>query len=829
MADDGAVARQILDADTIALEDIDVSHPELWRTDSHWPYFARLRREDPVHFCRSSQFGPYWSVTRFADIMAVDTNHEAFSSEVGLGGITIIDDDPKNPLPMFIAMDPPKHDHQRKVVSPIVAPANLARMGELIRSRAAKILDELPVGETFNWVERVSIELTTQMLATLFDFPFEDRHKLTYWSDVATALPGPGAIVETEEEQLAVLMECLEYFVRLWNERVNADPEPNLISMLAHGESTRHMTPMEYLGNVILLIVGGNDTTRNTITGSLLALNRNPDQYQKLRDNPGLIPSMVSESVRWQTPLAHMRRTATRDIELGGKTIRKGDKVVMWYVSGNRDERAIENPDQYIIDRERPRQHMSFGFGIHRCVGNRLAEMQLRIVWEEILKRYPTIEVVGEPVHLANPFVKGFTSLPVRIPPSAAVPARAGAPEVRRLPERPTLYRQPKRVLASASAVSAAAALLFNLMPALLASAASRFGFNDNQLGVVGSSYLAGFALVATTSNLWIDRLNWRVLVAAATVLSVASLAGGALVHSYGALLAVLVAAGAGLGILYTICIAVVSENHRPDQAFGIKLTGEVFLAVVGLLVLTTGITARWGFPGAIVTLAALVGAAVLCGLPGLPRGRALLPPERRFMMTRRAGGTAPLLRDWAPWLGLSALFVSFAGLSALWAFISQLAPTFGVSAQAADNALTATLVVSGAAGLAAAFIGDKLGRAKPLAVGMLLAIGGAAALALGHGYGAYLTGVVLAGGVWNFPMAYQMGMIASADGRGSVAVLMPAALAVGGALGPLLAGSLLAGTHGYMPLYALFAGAAAVGLGAFMVLGRRLASGNRA
>jgi cytochrome P450/predicted MFS family arabinose efflux permease len=829
MADDGTTARRILDADTIAIEDIDVSDPELWRTASYWSYFARLRREDPVHFCRSSQFGPYWSITRFADIMAVDTNHEAFSSDIRFGGITIIDDDPKNPLPMFIAMDPPKHDHQRKAVSPIVAPANLARMEDLIRSRAAKILDELPIGETFNWVERVSVELTTQMLATLFDFPFEDRHKLTYWSDVATALPGPGGLVETVEEQLAVLLECLEYFVRLWNERVNADPQPNLISMLAHAEATRHMTPMEYLGNVILLIVGGNDTTRNTITGSLLALNQNPEQYQKLRDNPALIPSMVSEAVRWQTPLAHMRRTATRDIELGGKTIAKGDKVVMWYVSGNRDETAIENPDRFIIDRERPRQHMSFGFGIHRCVGNRLAELQLRVLWEEILKRYPTIQVVGEPVHLANPFVKGYSSLPVQIPPSEALPARSAPAEIRRPPERPTLHRQPKRVLASATAVSAGAALLFNLMPVLLGAAASRFGLSDNQLGVVGSSYLAGFALVATTSNLWIDRLNWRALVAAATVLSVASLAACAVVHSYAALLAVLVTAGVGLGTLYTICIAVVSENHRPDQAFGLKLAGEVLLAVIGLGALATGITARWGFSGAVVTLAALVGLASACGLPGLPRGRMIVPPERRFMMARKSGGAAPLLRDWVPWLGLAALFVSFAGLSALWAFVSEIAPTFGVTGRAADNTLTATLVVSGVAGLAAGFLGDKLGRARPLAIGTLLAIGGAATLAVAHGSGAYLAGVVLAGGVWNFPMAYQMGMIASSDGRGNVAVLMPAALAVGGALGPLLGGSLLAGAHGYTPLYALFATAAAMSLAAFMVLGRRLADGNRA
>jgi cytochrome P450 len=328
MADDARFPPSIADAYAIALEDIDVSRPDLWAADAIWPYFERLRREAPVHYCRQSQFGPYWSVTRFDDIMAVDTNHQVFSSQ---GGITI-QDEPQDDtaMPMFIAMDPPRHDAQRKVVSPIVAPTNLARMEALIRSRAAKILDELPVGEPFDWVEKVSVELTTQMLATLFDFPFEDRHKLPYWSDVANVLPGPGELVVTVEEQTAVMMECLEYFVRLWNQRVNAEPTLDLISMLAHAEATRDMSPMEYLGNVILLIVGGNDTTRNTITGSVLALNQNPDQYQKLRDRNELIPSMVSETIRWQTPLAHMRRTATQDTELGGKRIAKGDKVIMW-------------------------------------------------------------------------------------------------------------------------------------------------------------------------------------------------------------------------------------------------------------------------------------------------------------------------------------------------------------------------------------------------------------------------------------------------------------------------------------------------------------------
>ena len=211
-------------------------------------------------------------------------------------------------------------------------------------------------------------------------------------------------------------MECLAYFTRLWNERVDQAPAGDLISMMAHGDATRNMTPDEYLGNVILLIVGGNDTTRNSLTGGLLALSQNPAEYEKLRANPDLIVSMVPEIIRWQTPLAHMRRTALRDVELGGKTIKKGDKVVMWYVSGNRDERAISEPDRFIIDRERPRQHLSFGFGIHRCVGNRLAEMQLRIVWEEVLKRFPKIEVLEEPVRVRSSFVKGYEKLMVRIP-----------------------------------------------------------------------------------------------------------------------------------------------------------------------------------------------------------------------------------------------------------------------------------------------------------------------------------------------------------------------------------------------------------------------------
>jgi cytochrome P450 len=397
---------------SLPIDKINVADPVLFQNDTMWPYFERLRREDPVHFCEEHEFGPYWSVTKYNDIMAVDTNHEAFSSQPN---ITIADPREDFRLPMFIAMDPPKHDAQRKVVSPIVAGPNLAAMEPVIRERAGKILDDLPIGEEFNWVDKVSIELTTMTLATLFDFPWEDRRKLTRWSDVATAAKNSPLFV-SEEARRAELFECVEYFTKLWNERVNEPPRGDLISMLAHGESTRNMDRMEYLGNLILLIVGGNDTTRNSISGSLYALNIFPEQYKTLRGNLELIPNMVSEAIRWQTPLAHMRRNATRDVELGGKTIKKGEKVVMWYVSGNRDEEVIDRPNDFWIERPRVRQHLSFGFGIHRCVGNRLAELQLRVIWEEIMKRFPRIEVVDEPKRVYSSFVKGYEELMVRIP-----------------------------------------------------------------------------------------------------------------------------------------------------------------------------------------------------------------------------------------------------------------------------------------------------------------------------------------------------------------------------------------------------------------------------
>ena len=394
----------------------DVSQPRLYREDSWGVHFARLRREDPVHRHPDSPFGPYWSITRYADITRVELDPATFSSSSELGGIQIADQPQGEELPNFIRMDPPRHTAQRRTVAPIVAPSNLANMEGLIRQRTADVLDGLPRGETFDWADRVSTELTAMMLATLFVFPQPDRRKRTRWSDVAICtIEADDAIVKTNEVRRAELRQMAATMAALWLERAARPPTFDLISMMAHSEATKNMPTREFIGNFALLIVGGNDTTRNSMSAGLMAMLDNPAEVDKVRADAGLMPSLVSETIRWATPVIHMRRTATKDCELGGKQIQAGDKVVMWYVSGNRDETAIDEPERFLVGRPKARQHLAFGAGIHRCVGDRLAEMQIRILWEELLKRDLEIEVVAPPVRLYSNFIRGIRSLPVRI------------------------------------------------------------------------------------------------------------------------------------------------------------------------------------------------------------------------------------------------------------------------------------------------------------------------------------------------------------------------------------------------------------------------------
>ena len=403
-------------ATSLPLENLDPSDPRIYYEDAWQPYFERLRREAPVHYVKDSPYGPYWSVAKYKDIVQVEVNHKTFSSSDELGGIQINDAPKGMERTSFIRMDPPEHDEQRREVSSTVNPVTLAKMEDLIRTRTNMVLDKLPRNETFNWVQHVSIELTSMMLATLFDYPIEDRARLIQWSDMFICdIKAPDASVKSEEERYAKQMEFTEYMDVFWQERAKKPKSFDVLSILAHGETTKNMTMREKMGVLILFLVGGNDTTRNSMTGGLWGLSQFPDQFRKLRENPDLVTNMIPEIVRWQTPVIHMRRTAVQDAEIGGKQIKTGEKVVIWYISGNRDEEQIENANQFIIDRRRPREHMSFGFGIHRCLGNRLAEMQLKILWEEVLRRDMKIEVLDKPVYAYSNFLHAIRDLPVRI------------------------------------------------------------------------------------------------------------------------------------------------------------------------------------------------------------------------------------------------------------------------------------------------------------------------------------------------------------------------------------------------------------------------------
>jgi len=414
MAEKGAGVGAAAD---LTLDEINPLNAHLYREHRWHDHFARLRAEDPVHFNQLETAGRYWSVTKYDDVRAVDGDHQTYSSASGITlGLdpTRIDRPEDGGIMSFIAMDPPDHTQQRKTVRAVSAPSNLRNLEPLIRERTVAVLDSLPEGETFDWVDTVSIELTTLLLATLFDFPLEDRRKLTFWSDITFAIPEPGGLIESAEERRDHLLEMVEYFERLWAERRGTDGF-DLVTMLANGEATRDIPTVRHLGNLLLLIVGGNDTTRNTMSGSVWGLNQFPDQYDKLIADPGLVPQMVPEIIRWQTPLSYMRRTATRDHELGGKQILEGDQVLMWYLSANRDEDMFQNAN--VIDIERPNadRHLSFGYGIHFCMGSRLAELQLRVLWEEILQRFERIEVVGEPERTNSSFVNGYATLPVQV------------------------------------------------------------------------------------------------------------------------------------------------------------------------------------------------------------------------------------------------------------------------------------------------------------------------------------------------------------------------------------------------------------------------------
>jgi cytochrome P450 len=400
------------------VDPLDVSRAELYVTDTWQAPFRTLRAEAPIHYVADSKFGPYWSVSTYKPIVHIEALPKIFSSSWEYGGISIAFDteellEGEIRLPMFIAMDPPRHTGQRRTVAPAFGPSEVAAMKAEVQQRTAEVLDSLPIGEPFDWVQRLSIELTTGMLAKLFDFPWEERHKLTYWSDLGgdvELIRRPGGL----DIRNAAMNEMGEAFGKLWQEKA-ANPGKDLISIMLQSDAMKEMATEEFIGNLILLIVGGNDTTRNSMSGFAYGLHQFPEARAQLEADPSLIPNAVSELLRWQTPLAHMRRTVEEDTEIEGVQMKKGDKVVLWYISANRDESVFPDPDTIKLDRENARRHLSFGYGIHRCVGARVAELQLTTLLEEMGKRRLRVNVLEEPERVSACFVHGYKKMMVTL------------------------------------------------------------------------------------------------------------------------------------------------------------------------------------------------------------------------------------------------------------------------------------------------------------------------------------------------------------------------------------------------------------------------------
>jgi cytochrome P450 len=393
-----------------------ISDPATYQQDSWGPLFAKLRREDPVHFVEDSIFGPYWAITLFDDIREIETNYQTFSSDWRRGGITPYDLPPEFAIHGLMNVDPPEQSLHRDVVKVLGLPKAVASFEAQMRTTARDVIARLPREQEFDWVDRVSIEITSTMLAAMMGYPLAEGRQLVHWSDVATCFTDDAdAPVSSESERSAALEKFAEVMTSSLQEHAQEPAAANLLSLIAHSDLMGSLQPKDRIDTLYTFLIGGNDTTRNTMTGGLWALWEYPQQHRRLRDTPSLIPSFVQESLRWQTAAMAMRRNIANDTVFRGRPMHKGDKVMLWYLSANRDESAIDRADEFIVDRERPGRHLAFGHGVHRCLGAKFAETQLRVFWEEFFATGTQFEVLAAPDYAYSSTLRTIRHLPVRL------------------------------------------------------------------------------------------------------------------------------------------------------------------------------------------------------------------------------------------------------------------------------------------------------------------------------------------------------------------------------------------------------------------------------
>lgn len=404
------------------LESIDLSDHALWRDDPPYEVFAKLRADRPMHFSPISQFpdeAGFWSVVRHEDLKTVSMDFKTFSSE--RGGIMLLDDIGV-PLDLMrmqpIAMDPPKHDRIKALFQQAFTPRRIAAHTEIIRAITNHALDGVGQRGECDLVKDVGAHITSRVIGSLLGTPESDDAQLVDWSNILLGYEDPDYRPDFEGVT-AVVAQAFEYVLPLIAER-RANPTDDLTSALAAAEvDGDHLTDAEMVSTFGLLMAAGNDSTRAVYGQSMLALMANPDQRQVLLDDPSRIEDAVEECLRCFPAFSYMRRTAMRDVEMHGQLIKEGDKLALWYISGNRDETVYENSDSFDISRGRV-QHQAFGAGgRHFCLGAALARLELKIMLEESLRRFPDMELAGEPVRAQSLFLNQHKSIPVRFTPES--------------------------------------------------------------------------------------------------------------------------------------------------------------------------------------------------------------------------------------------------------------------------------------------------------------------------------------------------------------------------------------------------------------------------
>jgi cholest-4-en-3-one 26-monooxygenase len=395
---------------------IDVFDPDLYVAGIPHERFRQLRHQAPVYF-HAEPAGPgYWALTRYDDVVKVSKDPLTFSSARGGTNIEDLTEESLSQVRMMMLnMDPPQHQQFRRLVSIGFTPRMIRALEPRIRATADSIIDKVASRGHCDFVEEVAAELPLQVIAELMGIPLEDRHKVFAWSNRLVGFDDPEFSTSREDGTLAA-MEMWAYATQLAESRRNragTDLVTTLINAEIEGE---RLTGTEFEAFFLLLAVAGNETTRNLISGGMLALIEHPQARERLLAELGLIPSAVEEMLRYVTPVMHFRRTATRATEIRGQRIEAGDKVVMYYTSANRDEDVFENPDAFEVARS-PNDHLAFGVGEHFCLGASLARLEIRVMFEELLERLPDIELAGPVRRLRSSFINGYKRIPVRFTP----------------------------------------------------------------------------------------------------------------------------------------------------------------------------------------------------------------------------------------------------------------------------------------------------------------------------------------------------------------------------------------------------------------------------